>query len=361
MNRNIIITFFLLTTITAPMMAMDESDPKITALLQQPVRALGDDKPIDDEALLGANPSWQTARNWNLEDKNKLLRGAMSLRQFQETDTRIPLAVAIGADPNYDAYDENEISKHPWTTALTRASRYSNCWLVQYLLEKKADPNQTTRPSSESCPLECATTTKIVELLLAKGAIIPKNILLTLYTDTPEELVGFYLELEIRPEQNELGETPLHIITPFCTRWMKDRFGKAQMLIKAGVDLCARTKDKGNTALHYTAIGSGWALDMPLDISDQIGSAIIDGCKKRYQGYQERFTLLCCLNRVYKPLYGQRPLCRARFGWKPRDKTSPFQLLSIQNNDGKIPFQLWPENEELNPANHAPVQGIEKK
>ncbi len=363
MNRTLIITLFLLTNIAAPMMAMDESDPKITALLLQPIHTLDDDYPISEEDLLAKNPSWQTARSWSQEDKNKLLSGAMNLRRFSDTDTRIPLAVAIGADPNY----EDGRSKHtPWTTPLTRAARFSKYWLVQYLLEKNADPNQITRFFlPERCPLQCATTTKMAELLTTKGAIIPKAILHTLGTDTCEDLMGFYLKMGVRPEQDESGATPLHIITPFWTTWMERRLCKAQVLIKAGVDLCAQTKDGGNTALHCAALGKdvvrkAYIQAEPLDISDQICSAIINGCKERHQGYQERLALLCCLNRICKPLYGQRSLCKARFGWKSQDTISPFQLLSIENGAGQIPYQLWPENEELNPANYAPVQDAKR-
>ena len=172
----------------------------------------------------------------------------------------------------------------------------------------------------------------------------------------------------VRPEQNELGESPLHAITPFFIRWMEGRFGKAQMLIKAGVDLCAQTKDSELTVLHCVALGKdgmrrNYLQTEDLDINKQIGSAIIKGCRERHQRYQGRFTLLCCLQRLYpSSLYTTLKDVRKKyFPLLRTDNISPFQLLSIENCDGKTPYQLWPENEELNPEKYRPVQSAKKE
>jgi ankyrin repeat protein len=365
MNRTLIITLFLLTNIAVPMMAM-ESEQKINRLLATEVTVPAEGQPINDTILFGENPLWVSARSWSQEDKNQLLQGTspdLKNRTFlQHEDVRghIALAVAVGADPNQIIDSDKQC-----TTALMRCLHNLDDSLAQYLLEKKADPNKKAGPCAvQFYPLANAETVEMTQLLLAHGAQIPKNILGDIaHADTT--LMRFYLEMGIRPITDESGSTALHKIAIANNIIMKDRGLKAHMLIEAGIDLCAQTQAGGSTALHYIAQSGGtfWSLEEFTSYAAAeavLCSVIINGCKQRHQRYQERMALLCCLNRVYKPLYGQRPLCRARFGWKPRDKTSPFQLLSIQNNDGKIPFQLWPENEELNPASYAPVKAIEK-
>jgi ankyrin repeat protein len=365
MNRTLVITFLLLTNIAAPMMAMDASEQKINRLLNAEVTVPAEGQPINDTVLFGENPLWVEARSWSQEDKNRLLQGTtpdLENRRFlQHEDARghIALAVAVGADPNQIIDSDKRC-----TTALMRCLHHFDNSLAQYLLEKKASPNKEAGPFLvQFYPLAHAETVEMTQLLLAHGAQIPENILCDIvHADTT--VMEFYLKMGIRPITDTNGSTALFKIAYSSDITMKDRALKARMLIEAGVDLCVQNKI-GNTALHHTAQTGGtfWSLE---DLKSYAAaeavlcSVIIDGCKERYQRYQERLTLLCCLNRVRNPLYGQRPLCRARFGWRSQDRISPFQLLSIKNNTGKIPHELWSENEELNPAKYAPAQDAKK-
>ncbi len=364
MNRTLIITLFL--TIAAPVMAMDESEQKINRLLATEVTVPAEGQPINDTVLFSANPSWVDARSWSQEDQNRLLQGTSPdfehrrFLQYEDSRGRIALAVAVGADPNQIIDPDKQC-----TTALMRCLHNLDDSLAQYLLEKKADPNKKAGPCTvQFYPLADAETVEMTQRLLAHGAQIPKNILRDIaHADTT--LMRFYLEMGIRPITDESGSTALHRIAGASNIIMKDRVLKTHMLIEAGIDLCAQTKAGRSTALHYIAQSGGtfWSLEelKPYAAAEAIFcSVIINGCKERHQQYQERLALLCCLNRIKSNLYGQKDLCRARFGWKSRDKISPFQLLSIKNEAGKIPYQLW-ENEELNPANYAPGSGCEKE
>jgi hypothetical protein len=345
------ISILYLLSIAAQTSAMD-SQKKITDLMKGEVVALAEDEPITDKALFKKNPSWKVARSWSQGEKNQYLNKALEL-PLEHVHFRVytSLAVAIGADPNLE---------RGYLTPLQSLLVRNEHSLACYLLEKGADPNKT-RPGIEP-PLRIVNTIEMTEVLLAHGAD-PKDILF--HDRLSPELMEFYLKRGVRPKPNKRGLTPLHAIALETATWGKKICLKVSMLIKANIDLCAKMASNGDTALHVVAktgcseshLRPRWTRD-PSDIDEAhtLCATILAGCSERHQRYWEFFTLLCCLRWTDHPLYAIRDF-RAYF--KLPDSTCPLELLTIENNAGETPYQIW-NNEILNPDKFANAR-FEKK
>jgi hypothetical protein len=202
---------------------------------------------------------------------------------------------------------------------------------------------QTGAMDKKSAFLNCRSVKK-AERLLKDGIEIPNTVLFD--PDLSLELFEFYLRNGARAKANEQGDTPLHLI---CNMWTgHEEIQKAGLLVKIGINLCARDKSDENTALHCAArFGASMTADMARisgadflrSHCNSLCSTIVESCREQYQTYQERFTFLCCLKRLGSPLSSQKDLLRARFGL-PRN-TSPYQLLTTENKAGQIPHDIW--------------------
>ncbi len=227
-----------------------------------------------------------------------------------------------------------------------------------------------------------AMSVSMAAFLLDRGRPLQNGVLFN--ENLTPELMRFYLERGARPLANKWGCTPLHTLSYEAGGLNESHLQKMRMLIGAGVDLCAQLhtgQDKGDTALHIIAkIGNHHAEDEhncldysahfdceprfqpPIPGAESIATIIIDGCKERHQRYQEHFTFLCCLQRVNPSLYRDlRGIRKKYFALRRTDNTSPHKLLSIENKEGQTAYQLWPENEELNPEKYKPVQDAKKE
>jgi hypothetical protein len=408
LNSISILSLFFIASQTIAM--QDESQHIINTLVSSAVRGMPiENLPIIDEDLLAQNPAWKITHNWSQHKKDTLLRHVVDVEH--ETLNKVAMA-RLNADPRYLESEPRDLQEEAEREAYALAEKdpaVQACRCRKALaIAVGANPNidralsvvdacilrddhQLVRfllkKGATSSRLHLVKSVKVAELLLDHGIKLTNDILDN-WNLTPE-LMSYYLQRGARPTANEHGRTPLHYLSDEQDEPSPAHLEKMRMLIRAGVDLCARETRRGQNALHIIArIGASQEevaaqrnaeLNAQLGVRDMFGlfggarfedgvdertasllagyrsmiAVILEGCQEQQQQYQERFTLLCCLNRVHRPLYCQRDLLKARFKLRRSDNVSPLHLLRIIGS-GQTPFDIW-NTPILHPAHYVPA------
>lgn len=304
------------------------------------------DQPLSDELLLGLNPKWRNGRKQCTQDlKNSFLFIALNNSHDLEKSTISPilyrrmliaLAVCIGA--NFDIYAKR--------SALEFCIDNDDYHLANYLIEKGHSIAKDTLLK------ECKTA-RLAQLLIKKGAIIPENILrIVAESDSfPPDLLHYYLQLGIKPLQDNYGANPLHHLITTKPR-TPAQIEKARIFINSNaVDLFEQT----NLVRHlYRDMGGGdTVLHLAAELEcKEICLAIVHYYLDRHRGFLQFLAFLRnSEHEAPRSLYRTKGLLKQYFSVAASYEKQLLSLLNMENCHKDIAWYRF-RLVELNPKTY---------